>query len=158
MDKITLRQVPIIWTNFAGKVGQFNKKGERSFNIRIEDEATAAVLLSAGWNVKEMKQREEDDAPCWHLPVKVNYESNWPPRIYKTNEDGTQQTLLDSSTVLILDLLRVQWADVILNPYEWSVNGKSGTTAYVDTMYAVCELNPLDLEWEKREADTLLGE
>jgi len=46
----------------------------------------------------------------------------------------------------------------MLNPYSWEVNNNSGITAYVDTMYAVTEVNPLDLEWEERAAKTLLGE
>jgi hypothetical protein len=158
MDSITLMRVPIIWTNFAGKEGLYNAEGKRTFNIRIDDEVVAFDLLAKGWNIKEMKKREEDDPQRWHLPVKVNYDSRWPPRIFKTNEEGTQRTLLDETTVQMLDLLRVQWADVTVNPFPWeSPDGKFGISAYVDTMYAVTEVNPLDEIWEQREAESLFA-
>jgi hypothetical protein len=151
-------KVPIIWTNFAGKEGLYNVEGKRTFNIRIDDETVAFDLLAKGWNIKEMKKREEDDPQRWHLPVKVNYDSRWPPRIFKTNEAGTQRTLLEEATVKILDLLRIQWADVIVNPFPWeSTDGKSGISAYVDTMYAVTEVNPLDELWDTREAESRLN-
>lgn len=160
MDSITLMHVPIIWTNFTGTAGIYNKEGERSFNVVIEDEETARTLSLEGWNVKEMKVMEEGDDIRWHIPVKVNFASPWPPRIFKVNAEGTKKTLLDETTVRMLDLLRVEWADVELNPYEWeSPDGNSsGVSAYLATMYAVTEVNPLDEIWEAKEAESLLGE
>lgn len=157
MDSITLREARVIWTNFSGKEGRYNVEGERFFNVVIDDEELATALIADGWNAKPLKQREEDDAPAWALKVKVNYKSQYPPRVYKINEDGTNKTLLDETTIMLLDLLRVKWADLIINPHEWKNQGRSGVSAYLDNMYAVTETNPLDEEWEDREAATLLG-
>ena len=159
MESHTFIGAQILWPNFAGKEGPFNEEGKRSFNILIEDPNQANELLGAGWNVKEMKNREEGDPPLWFLPVKVNYKSKYPPRIIKTSSDGSKQLALAEGTVKLLDILRIETADVMINPFEWKTpDGRTGVSAYLDTMYAVTVVNPLDLIWEEKAANSLYGD
>lgn len=149
-NKLELREVRIIWANFQGLRTEYNALGNRNFNILIEDEQLAQSIAEEGWNIKTRDGFEDGDPPFWTLAVKVNFDSAYPPRIYKINEDGTKKTLLDSKTVMILDLLKIKYADVLLSPFAWQSQGRSGISAYLDTMYVVVEENPLDLKWNEK--------
>ena len=46
------------------------------------------------------------------------------------SQDGTR-TYLNEDTVGLLDNTDIERADLELRPYNWEVNGKTGTKAYV---------------------------
>lgn len=158
-QQLKLENARIIWPNFAGKKKEFNAEGDRNFNVYIDDPALADELAKEGWNVKMKEGYEDGDPPFWILKVKVNYDSKRPPRIYKINADGSNKVLLDEGTVMLLDLLRIERADILVNASAWTSKslGMSGITPYVDTMYVVTEVNPLDEKWDSI-ADSPLGD
>jgi hypothetical protein len=143
-DKLMLAGVQIIFKNFAGEKSQFNKAGDRNFSVLIEDEALAMALQDQGWNIRELRSRD-DEPPNHHLPVKVEFEGGFPPRVVAIKSAG--RLSLDSGTIAMLDYMPVLEADVVINPYNWDVNGVQGVKAYLRTMYAVIDEDEFDVKY-----------
>lgn len=148
MKDITLEKRKITFKNFAGKVGPYNQRGERTFSVLIENEKEAKQLKKDGWNVKPLLD-EEGNPERWHIPVRVNYDSEYPPRIYKVLSDTLRTTLLSADTVSLLDTEIVDYVNVALNPYRWRMNGREGVRAYCTAMYAFVTQLEIDKLWEQ---------
>jgi hypothetical protein len=146
MERLRLEDIKIIFKNFRGEKGPFNETGVRTFSVVVDDLALAKDLMAEGWALKPLKN-EEGDIDAYHLPVKINYDSRQPPRIYKVSLTKQGQLPLDERTIDMLDYLPIDYADIIVNPYEWEVRGESGIKAYCQTMYVVIEENELDIKW-----------
>ena len=123
----------IIFRNFKGEQSQYNRAGDRNFCVVIEDHDVADRLAADGWNIKHLPALEEGEEDTAYLPVAVSY-SNVPPKIVMVSSQGGR-TSLDESMIDILDYAEIENVDLIVNPYNWEVNGKSGVKAYVKTMY-----------------------
>jgi hypothetical protein len=140
----------IIFRNFAGKEGQYNREGDRNFAVLL-DEPIAATMAEDGWNVKMLKPREEDEEgaePQAYLPVAVNF-SGRPPRIVLITSRG--RTNLDETQIEMLDWADILNIDLIVRPYEWTVNGKTGIKAYLQSIYVTIEEDPLELKYSELE-------
>lgn len=131
LSNIMIENARIGFRNFTGKESQFNRAGSRNFCIFLEAEL-AAVLVTDGWNVKFLEPRDPDEDPQAYLPVEVKY-LRFPPKITLITGGGMQ--ILDEDTVNILDWAEVQTVDLIVRPYNWELNGKTGVKAYLKTMY-----------------------
>jgi hypothetical protein len=143
--------VKIIFRNFEGKEGQYNRAGDRNFAVLI-DQTVAEAMASDGWNVKWLKPREdaeEGDEPQAYLQVTANFDKGRPPRVVMITSRG--RTNLDEHTVEMLDWADIQNTDMIVRPYEWSVNGKTGVKAYLQSIYVTVEED--DLERKYAEMD-----
>ena len=147
-NNVMMEGVRIIFRNFAGKEGQYNREGDRNFAVLL-DETVATAMAEDGWNIKWLKPREddEDDAtPQAYLPVSVNFKGR-PPRIVLVTSRG--RTNLDESTVETLDWVDIVNVDLIVRPYEWTVNGKSGIKAYLQSIYVTIDEDPLELKYSE---------
>lgn len=122
----------IIFRNFKGEQSQYNRAGDRNFCVVIEDAAVADRLAADGWNIKHLPPLDEGDEGTSYLPVALSF-SNVPPTVVMLSSKG--RTHLDESTIDILDYAEIENVDLIVNPYNWEVNGKSGVKAYVKSMY-----------------------
>jgi hypothetical protein len=89
-------------------------------------------LEADGWNVRWLDPKEEGDERQAYLQVAVSY-GVMPPQIILISSRG--KTLLSEESVNILDWADIKAVDLILRPYNWDVNGKSGVKAYVKSMY-----------------------
>jgi hypothetical protein len=148
-NTVLMEGVRIIFRNFAGKEGQFNREGDRNFAVLL-DERVAVTMAEDGWNVKWLKPREEDEVeePQAYLPVSLNFKGR-PPRIVLITSRG--RTHLDESSVEMLDWADIINVDLIVRPYEWNVNGKTGIKAYLQSIYVTIEEDPLELKYSELE-------
>ena len=147
-NNITFEGCRIIFRNFTGKQTQYNPAGKRNFCVVIptdqvigEDEDGEPIflvnqLLDDGWNVKIRPPRDENDSELAYLQVAVSFD-NIPPKIWMISSNT--RTLLDETTVGQLDFAEIVNVDLIVRPYNWEVNGKSGVKAYVKAMYVTIE-------------------
>jgi hypothetical protein len=143
MMSATLEDVRIAFRNFSGKEGKYNRAGDRNFCVMLPDDV-AKQMESDGWNVRYLNPREVGDTPQGYLQVAVNYKGR-PPRVVMLTSRG--KTNLDESMVDILDWADVVKSDVIIRPYEWEVNGKSGVKAYLQSIYVTIEEDDLERKY-----------
>ena len=138
IDNITIEDAKIRFKNFAGAPDKFNPRGgKRTFNVLIEDPDMAQKLAEDGWNIRILQGRDPDEEPVHTIQVEVSF-NNYPPAVWMVTERGTK-TRLDEETIAELDNARILTADIIISPYCWEVNGKSGVKAYLKTLYATIE-------------------
>ena len=146
MNDLTLRNVRIIFRNFAGAPTRFNAAGgKRTFSILL-NETEANDLRSMGFNVKALKQRDPDDDPAFHLPVEVSYRVK-PPRIVFISNQGRKRTVIDEDTVGLIDYTEIEKIDLTINPYQWEMENARGVKAYLRTMYVTIREDELDIEY-----------
>ena len=144
--RLELENVSVIFKNFAGRASNFNDEGDRNFSVLIRDQEVAQQLMEQGWNIKELRSTDEFEEVAYHLSVKVNYDSYYPPRIFIVKEGG-ELTALDEASVSYLDYARIQSADVQINPYSWSVSGKVGVKAYLSAMWVHIDATTLEKKY-----------
>lgn len=143
-NQAILEDVQIAFRNFAGKEGQYNREGDRNFAVLLNPE-TAEAMVKDGWNVKYLKPREEGDTEQAYLSVAVNYKGPRPPRIVMITSKG--RTPVPEEMVEVVDWVDIKQVDLILNPYSWSVNGKSGVKAYLKSLFVIIQEDYLELKY-----------
>ena len=134
---LSLENVRIGFRNFEGREGKYNKAGERSFAVFLEDHKLAEDLANEGWNVKFPQPREnpadpDEDARDPYLQVSVGFEYYAPNVFLISNGNPTK---LGEQEVAMLDWAEIEKVDLVLRPYEWSVNKNSGIKAYLKAGY-----------------------
>ena len=152
-----LQNREVIFRNFAGKPDNYNQTGKRQFSIVLTRER-ADDLSAKGWNVKIWRSKEGDETPF--LPVEVNY-GPYPPKCYliggKPDGDGgidiLNKTLLDEDTIAEFDHTNFEKVDIIVTPYQWEWNDRSGIKAYAKAIYATVVMDPLELKYADVGAD-----
>lgn len=138
MDALKIENARVIFRNFSGRETEFNRAGQRNFSVVIDDPEMARELNSTGWNVRLLESKDENTEPIYILQIKIKFDSFAPPKVNMVNSHNVV-TPLSEETIGVLDSADIKSVDLIVNPYEWSVNGKSGISAYLKTMYAVIE-------------------
>jgi hypothetical protein len=133
-NTVLMEGVRIIFRNFAG-----------NFAVLLEDK-TDQEMAEDNWNVKWLQPRgeEEEETPQAYLPISVNFKGR-PPRIVMITSRG--RTHLDEDSIEMLDWANILNVDLIVRPYEWTVNQKSGVKAYLQSIYVTIEEDALELKY-----------
>jgi hypothetical protein len=133
----------LIFRNFSGKEGQYNREGDRNFAVVLTPEV-ALDMIQDGWNVRYLDAREDGDPDTPYIQVAVSFKQR-PPRVILLT--STSRTQLDEAAVEVLDWADIQVADLIARGYEWTVNGKSGIKAYLQSLFVTIEEDALERKY-----------
>lgn len=129
----------IRFRNFSGEPDMYTREGDRSFCVVIPTQEMADDLIERGWNVKIKPAREDGGDPFMYLKVKVSYKFAG-PRAYLIA--GTAKRDLTEDTIGMLDHIDIESVDMDISPSDWTQpNGKSGRTAYLDSIHVVQKLD-----------------
>ncbi len=142
-----IEDAKIIFRNFSGKEGQYNREGDRNFAVILPPDI-AKTMLEDGWNVRLLEAREEGDDDTPYISVAVNF-NNRPPRVVLLT--STTRTQLNEASVEILDWADISTADLIARGYDWNVNGKQGTKAYLQSLFVTIEEDALERKYSIHE-------
>lgn len=139
IPNIKIKNARIFYRNFSGSATKFNPRGgRRTFNVYIDDPDVVDDMIKDGWNVKFREPRDENEAPRAHVQVVVDFDNGrYPPKVVMVT--NKKLTPLDASTIECLDYAEILNVDLVIRPYPWEVNGKTGVKAYLKTMYVTVE-------------------
>ena len=154
-NNIVMEDARIGFRNFSGEESKFNKKGDKNFCAFIDDVDLAAQLEQDGWNIKYLNPREDDpdDIAQAYLPVAVSFDHIQPKIIMVTeNSVGKKLTPLGPSTIMTLDWAEIVRVDLVIRPYNWEVNGKTGVKGYAKTMYVTIAVDDFNGRYDEPTA------
>lgn len=150
---ITIENTRFIFdTHFSGdpNVDRF-RSTQRYANLVIPDINLARQMIDMSCNVKLTRPKEgEEDGfePRYFVRVVVNYESEWPPKVYLVSGDA-EPVMMNGDTIGMLDKMWIKNVNVQLNLHPWA----EGISLYVKTMYVEQSLedDPFAARYMNRE-------
>lgn len=138
----------IVYRNFSGEPSKYNREGDRNFAVVIPNTEMADALTEAGWNVKVKPPREEGEEPFMFLQVKVKFNERGPAAYLQS---GRNMRKLSEDTIGILDKVDIIGVDLDVRPYRYDVNGKTGISAYLQSIKVVQDVDRFAADMEMEE-------
>jgi len=157
LDNIVAEGARIGRRNFAGLQGKYNAAGNRNF-CYFMDHDLGLKLEEDGWNVRWAKPVDEEEPPTPFIQVSVSFGS-FPPRIVVISSRG--KTDIGEDKVNMLDMVEIANVDLVIRPYSWEVNGKSGIKAYLKSMWVTLKEDEFESKYydvPDSALSTLMGE
>jgi hypothetical protein len=141
---LIMEDARIVFRNFAGAEGMYNREGDRNFCVLLDD-GTADMMMEDGWNIKRLKPRDGAEQGTAYIQVSVGYKGR-PPRTVMITSKGKVE--LDEETIILLDWADMLTVDLIIRPYHWNVNGRTGVKAYLKSIFVVINEDFLELKYK----------
>jgi hypothetical protein len=141
-----MEDVRLLFRNFSGKPGKFNRNGDRTFTV-VLDPGVAQAMAEDGWYVKWLPPREEDEGPTPILDVRVAYIWDKPKVNLVTSRGMTE---LGEDEIEMLDTVDIVKVDLTLRPRRWAVDGNSGVKAYLKSIYVTIDEDELEHKYARR--------
>lgn len=157
LTPVKIEGVPLIFRNIAGGPDRFNKEGGKRYFHAILPPEMADEMIAAGWNIKTLVSKFDDEPNLAHIKINVNLNGRQPPRMVLVTAKGRttfpvrdpdpekQEEL--QAMLAIFDMVDVAYADIMVNPYQRDPD--SPVTAYLKTLF----LNVREDELEQKYAD-----
>ena len=95
-----------------------------------------------------MAPHSSPGCPFMYMPVKVKFNDRG-PNVYLVT--GKRMNRLDEESVSCLDDVDIQSVDMDIRPYDWEVNGRSGRSAYLQSIKVTQRINRFAAENEEEE-------
>lgn len=140
---LIMEDARIVFRNFAGEERQYNREGDRNFCILLEDDL-AADMLADGWNIKRLKPRDGAEQGTAYIQVSVGFKGR-PPRMVMITSRG--RTDLGEDECVLFDWADILICDLIIRPYHWNVNGRTGVKAYLKSIFITINEDYLELKY-----------
>lgn len=153
--KLLIEDGHILYRNFSGAASDFNREGDRNFNVIIDDPDVAQSMQNDGWNVKYRAPRDPQDPGTYHIKVNVNYRSARGPRVFLHTENSVVE--LNDKTIGQLDQDDIVTCDMLISPFHWERNGSGGISAYLDTLHVKLREDPFAHKYANYTHSTFEG-
>ena len=143
----------IIWRNFAGNKGDYNKNGDRKFTIVIDDPENAKKLADHGWNIKTRlpKNSNDPDDAFYTLEVRIRFDLQF-LRTDITQYTRAGKVRVNPDNIGNFDFAEFDRADIVLRPYIYQKNGGgTGIAAQVEEMNVKIHEGVLEAKWAEEE-------
>lgn len=142
---ISVSNAVLMWPNFKGAPTQNHPKGGYcTVNIGLT-KVVAEALMAEGWNIKPIKNSVGDDgvAQLYSTELKVNMDSEWPPKIYIITEwNGEKSSIkVSNNTPMLFNELdeiikNGQYSDVDIQIHPYRYDGQNyAYKGYVNELY-----------------------
>lgn len=149
---LQIDEAQIIYRNFSGVPSKFNREGDRNFALVIPDQEVADALIEQGYNVKIKPPREDGDTPFMYMAVKVKFNDRGPVAYLKSG--AARPVKLDEDSISCLDDVDIQSVDLDIRPYDWEANGKTGRSAYLQSIHVVQNVDRFAARYAEEEYPT----
>ncbi len=115
---LVFEDAQMIFRDFSGRESKYNRDRKRSFAIVIDDEQVADDLIQLGWNVKELKRRDEDEPMRWRLSVRLDMTKARPPKVMRVTRHSQVQ-LSTNEEIETLDGDDILDISAVVRPYRY---------------------------------------
>lgn len=140
---LVMEDARVVFRNFAGAEGMYNREGDRNFCVLLEEDL-AADMLQDGWNIKRLKPRDDNPVGTAYIQVSVGFKGR-PPRMVMITSKGRVD--LGEDECVLLDWADILKVDLIIRPYHWNVNGRTGVKAYLKSIFVIINEDYLELKY-----------
>jgi hypothetical protein len=130
---VIMEEAQILFRNFSGREGMYNREGDRNFCVLLDPEI-AEAMQEDGWNIKKLKDRPDGTPGDFYLQVSVGFKGR-PPRLVLINSQGRVE--LGEHECDLLDWVDIGKADLIIRPYNWKI--REGTAMEATGIKAYCK-------------------
>lgn len=129
---IEISNAKILWKNFTGELGFYNKEGGRNFCLVLSDDASVNFFKQNGYSVAVKSSGVEVGEFIRYLKVKLKFNNGKPIITLKSNNKTIS---VDGNLISVLDSIKIKSVDMSIKPYHWELpNGENGQIAYLSNM------------------------
>ena len=147
MNNLIIEDAKVIFPNFSGREGRYNREGNRCFSVMVPDVNLAMQLKDDGWNIKERIINGEPTGEYYINGVNINYDYYIKPIItYISNGNELEltkefmDTNIGSDIAAQLDGRGAERYDISIRPKPWDrSDGTVGIKGYVDEMRIIAK-------------------